>query len=701
MTHRGTIGFCVGCLVVLLLVQGFTTKTIGASGTVDTVTGPAPLARSRPILGPGPHGLVSHEPPFGRRVALTFDDGPDPRWTPRVAAVLRREHAPATFFEIGGQIVRHPWLTRMLWRDGFELGDHTFTHANLIGLPPWERDAQVGMTESALAGAIGLRTRLVRPPYSSTPDAVTPAEDAIWNALARRGYRIVLSDYDTTDWNQPGVGSIVRAALPPRGRGGIVLMHDGGGRRAETVLALPRIIRALRARGDRLTTVSGIDGQRPLAAMLPASDWQHSRGTMLVSTLWLARIVTGVLTRVVELITILVALRMLAVLALAAIDRRRAQRRRTDRSFAPPVSILVPAHDEAVGIARGVQSLAASRYPGPFEVIVVDDGSTDDTAAVVERLGLANVRVLRQGAGGKFAALNRGLASARHEFVVTVDADTVFEPDTLLELVQRFREPAVGAISGNTKVGNRRGMLGRWQHLEYVMGFNLDRRAYEVLGCMPTVPGAIGAYRLAALRDVGGVSGATLAEDTDLTMSLGDAGWQVVYAERARAWTEAPATLRGLWRQRCRWAYGTIQSLWKHRGAALRPGRQPIGRRALPYMAVFQVALPLCAPLIDLFAIYSILFLDPMPILGFWVGFNVVQLVLCATALRFDGESLRPLWSLPLQQLVYRQLMYLVVIDSVLTALNGSRRSWNRLTRTGDVYVDSVRVTAPKERHAR
>jgi cellulose synthase/poly-beta-1,6-N-acetylglucosamine synthase-like glycosyltransferase/peptidoglycan/xylan/chitin deacetylase (PgdA/CDA1 family) len=690
MTHRATIAFCVGCLVVLLLVQGFSTKTIGASGTVDAVSAASPLAHALPILGPGPKGLVSHQPPMGRRVALTFDDGPDPRWTPCIAAILRRLHAPATFFEVGGQIVRHADVTRMLWRDGFELGDHTFTHANLVGMPSWERNAQVGLTESALAGAIGRRTRLVRPPYSATTDAVTPEQDAAWNELAQRGYRIVLSNYDTGDWSQPGVGSIVRAALPPRGHGGIVLMHDGGGRRAETVAALPRIVQALRARGAILTTVSGLEGQAPLASMLPVTGWQHSRGWMLVTTLWLARFVTGLLTRIVELITILVGLRMLAVLALATIDRRRSRERAGAPPFTPALSILVPAHDEAVGIERGVRSLAASRYPAPFEIIVIDDGSRDDTAAIVERLGLENVRVLRQAAMGKFAALNRGLANARHPIIVTVDADTVFEPVTLYELVQRFREPDVGAISGNTKVGNRRGLLGRWQHLEYVMGFNLDRRAYEVLGCMPTVPGAIGAYRMEALRDVGGVSGATLAEDTDLTMSLSGAGWRVVHAERARAWTEAPETLRGLWRQRCRWAYGTIQSLYKHRGAALRRGRQPIGRRALPYMAVFQVALPLCAPLIDLFAIYSILFLDPMPILAFWLAFNVVQLVLCATALRFDGESLRPLWTLPLQQVVYRQLMYLVVIDSVLTALAGNRRRWNRIARTGDAVVGAT-----------
>jgi cellulose synthase/poly-beta-1,6-N-acetylglucosamine synthase-like glycosyltransferase len=210
---------------------------------------------------------------------------------------------------------------------------------------------------------------------------------------------------------------------------------------------------------------------------------------------------------------------------------------------------------------------------------------------------------------------------------------------------------------------------------------------YEMLDCMPTVPGAIGAFRRTALLDVGGVSGATLAEDTDVTMAIGRGQWRVAYAEDARAWTEAPSTLRGLWRQRCRWSYGTLQSLWKHRAAFWRPGEGSIGRRALPYMLLFQVLLPLAAPLIDLFAIYSILFLDPLPILAFWLAFNACQFALAWFAFGWDGESRRPLWSLPLQQLVYRQLMYLVVIDSVMVALMGTHLSWHRHVRTGEVHL--------------
>jgi cellulose synthase/poly-beta-1,6-N-acetylglucosamine synthase-like glycosyltransferase/peptidoglycan/xylan/chitin deacetylase (PgdA/CDA1 family) len=695
-------------LVLLLLVDGFTTKTVGAAGTGARQAAGSPLAGSRPVLvADGRGGLVSRQPAPGQRIALTFDDGPSSEWTPRIAAILLREHVPATFFEVGSQVVRHAGLTRMLHRNGFELGNHTFTHTDLIGLPGWEARLQISLTESAIAGAAGVRPRLVRPPYSSTTEAITPTEEKAWGALAADGYTIALADVDTEDWTRPGVGAIVSSVLSDprirRGEGGIVLMHDAGGNRAQTVAALPRLIAGLRRRGFSFVTVSGLAGIPRAQAEVPATAAQRLRGRVFDAMLSLAGTVTNLLTRLVMLVTILVGLRMLAGLALARIQLRREsasiRAEAAGPAFVPAVSILVPAHDERVGIERAVRSLAGSRYAGELEVIVVDDGSRDGTASLVERLALPRVRVLRQQNAGKAAALNRALAASRHEIVVTVDADTVFEPDTLALLVQRFRDPRVGAISGNTKVGNRDGLIGRWQHIEYVMGFNLDRRMYEVLGSTPTVPGAIGAFRRKALADIGGVSGATLAEDTDVTLDIGRAGWRVVYEHRARAWTEAPSTLPALYRQRGRWAYGTIQSMWKHR-RALFAGERSGGARAVAAIAVFQVLLPLAAPLIDLFAIYSIVFLDPLPILAYWGAFNLFQLVLAWFAFGFDGESRRPLWALPLQQFVYRQLMYLVVYDAIVSALLGGRLSWQRIERTGEVTVgaldgEAVPVTPP------
>jgi cellulose synthase/poly-beta-1,6-N-acetylglucosamine synthase-like glycosyltransferase/peptidoglycan/xylan/chitin deacetylase (PgdA/CDA1 family) len=716
--RRVLLAFCLGMLILLLLVEGFTTKTIGVAGTGARSVSGSPLARYGPVLVSDGHGgLTSHQPPAGRRIALTFDDGPSSNWTAQIAAILHARHIPATFFEVGSQVVRHPDVTAMLHRDGFQLGNHTFTHASLSSLPLWEAKMQLSLTESAISGITGIKPRLVRPPYSSTTDAVTPAQARRWGSLAANGYIIAVANYDTQDWERPGVSTIISNVLSEpairRGVGGIVLMHDAGGDRSQTVAALPRLIAALQARGFRFSTVSALAGIPAGVAEVPASAAQRLRGSFFDRMLALAGTLTNLLTRLVMLITILVGLRMIIGVILARVQVARV-RPLQSLDFAPAVSILVPAHNEQVGIGRTVRSLAHSRYAGELEVIVVDDGSTDQTAQIIEGLiaqpdrdsdapglagGLARVRLLRQANAGKAAALNHALAHSRNEIIVTVDGDTVFEPDTLALLVQRFREPNVGAISGNTKVGNRRGLIGRWQHIEYVMGFNLDRRMYEVLGCTPTVPGAIGAFRRQALADIGGVSGATLAEDTDVTLDIGRAGWRVLYEERARAWTEAPSGVRALYRQRSRWAFGTIQSMWKHRQAlwstasvgdgadASRRRLASRGARAVLVIAVFQVLLPLSAPLIDLFAIYSIVFLDPMPILAYWGAFNVFQILLAWSAFGLDGESRKPLWALPLQQFLHRQISYLVVYDAVISALLGTRLTWRHSKRTGDVQV--------------
>ena len=284
-----------------------------------------------------------------------------------------------------------------------------------------------------------MRPRLVRPPYASTTAAVGPAEARALTAVASRGYDLVFSTIDTEDWTRPGVSTIVRNALPSGPQGGIVLMHDAGGRRDQTVKALPQVIHELRARGYRfvdLSTYMGVAARR-------RSSCRRATGTRCVArcsstVLRIVNFIVIALTLLVEAITAIVGLRMATSVGLAFVQRRRVGRVGYEPSFAPDVSILVPAYNEAVGIERCVRSLATSRYAGALEVIVVDDGSSDDTAAVVEHLGLERVRLLRQANAGKAAALNRALIASQHDIVVTVDADTVFEADTLSHLVAAF-----------------------------------------------------------------------------------------------------------------------------------------------------------------------------------------------------------------------------------------------------------------------
>jgi cellulose synthase/poly-beta-1,6-N-acetylglucosamine synthase-like glycosyltransferase/peptidoglycan/xylan/chitin deacetylase (PgdA/CDA1 family) len=683
--HWSLLALLLGSLLLLLGAQGLSTATTGRSATATTGVGDPALHGSAAIWRIEGERLVPSEAPVGRRVALTFDDGPDPRWTPRIAAVLRREGVPATFFMVGEHVIRYPSLVAKLQSEGFELGDHTFNHVDLTAIPGWERHLQMSTTDTALAGAAGVRPRFFRPPYSGGPQSISHGEAAALASTVDPGHLIVLSNYDSEDWRRPGVSRIVRHATPPGRRGGVIVFHDGGGDRSQTVAAVKRLVPRLERRGFRFTPLSDLAGAPRRAVQPPASGLERLQGQLLIGALAVARWITGVLVALLIPIAALAVLRTLAV-AVFARHHARKWRRRPSRPFTPSVSVVVPAFNEAAGIARAVESLERGDYPA-HEVVVVDDGSTDGTGEIVESLDLPGVRVLRQPNAGKAAALSAGVAVASGEVIVTVDADTVFEDRTLRRVVEPFADSSVGAAAGNTKVGNRRGLLGLWQHIDYVTGFNLDRRLYDVFRCMPTVPGAVGAFRRRAIDAAGGFSSATLAEDTDLTIAIGRAGWRVVYVEDARAWTEAPATLSGLWRQRYRWSYGTMQAVWKHRSALWRREPGKVGRRGLPYLVLFQIALPFLAPLIDVAALYGVVFLNPLPILAYWAVFNLLQLFLGAYAFRLDGERLRPLWALPLQQFVYRQLMYLVVVQATISAVRGVGLRWQHVERTGEIEV--------------
>ena len=689
-------GTLVTALLSVLLVEAyanseFTPDHVREAGDQGGV--PAEIISGGPVIDTTDGGQRSYRMP-PRTIALTFDDGPDPVWTPRILDVLRRHGARATFFVVGSQVARHPDLTRRIATEGHELGVHTFSHPDATLLPGWQRRLEYTQTQMAIMNAAGVRTTLLRLPYSSRADAV---DDDAWAAIRQAGdlgYLTAVNDTDSQDWARPGVDAILRNMTPPAGQGAVVLLHDAGGDRAQTVAALDRFIPAMLARGYEFVTVGdGVNRTRdeidddgvaavPVNRPVSAVDRWHS-GSVVVAV-QVADLFIATLRVLFVVAGLLMLVRTLLLLVLAP---RLAWRRRRGYWGPPvtePVTIVVPTYNEQAGIVASVRSLANGDHRG-IEVIVVDDGSTDGTADLVEALGLRNVRVIRKPNGGKSSALNLGIAHASHEIIVMVDGDTVFERDSVRRLVQPFADPSVGAVAGNVKVANRRGPLGWWQHIEYVIGFNLDRRLYETLGCMPTVPGAIGAFRRRVLLAAGGMSDDTLAEDTDITMAVLRAGWRVVYEKRARAWTEAPASLTQLWRQRYRWSYGTMQAMWKHRGAVFDRGPSGrFGRLGLPMLALFGVALPLLGPVLDVMALYGLFFLGTTETATAWLLMLAVQAVTAVVAFRLDRERLLPLLALPLQQFAYRQLMYLVLVKSTVTALTGTRLRWRKLKRAGD-----------------
>ncbi|MEE1759196.1 MULTISPECIES: bifunctional polysaccharide deacetylase/glycosyltransferase family 2 protein [unclassified Streptomyces] len=700
-------------LTSVMLLDGYLRAEVGGDQRVRTGAGSGDVPED--VLDGGPiltfrGGQAQTRSVPDKTIALTFDDGPNPTWTPEILDVLKKYDVPATFFVVGSMVSRYPAIARDMVEDGHEIGIHTFTHVDLSYQSDARITREMTQTQLALAGAAGITTTLFRAPYSSETDAIDNYSWPVYQELGEEGYTSVFVDTDSDDWKRPGVQKIIKWATPEDGKGASVLMHDAGGDRSQTVEALGTYIEKMKAKGYTFTTISGAlqkdaaaNGQQAGAA--PGANGQGTPGTSdaqaahrtatgttlyegkaLIAAVYVAEYAVPTLSVGLMVVGVAVICRFGMMLILARRHFRERNRRRF--SWGPPVTgpvtVVVPAYNEKECIANTLHSLARSTHP--IEIIVVDDGSTDGTKEIAEALGYPNVRVIRQENAGKPAALNNGVRNARHDIVVMMDGDTVFEPDTVARLVQPFADPGVGAVAGNAKVGNRDTVIGAWQHIEYVMGFNLDRRMYDLLRCMPTIPGAIGAFRRDAVLDVGGMSEDTLAEDTDITIAMHRAGWRVVYQEHARAWTEAPGSLKQLWSQRYRWSYGTMQALWKHRASLTDKGPSGrFGRVGMPLVVIFQIVTPVFAPLIDVFTVYAMIFVDFKASLLAWLAVLGVQLVCAAYAFKLDKEKYRYLLMLPLQQLAYRQMMYLVLIHSCVTALTGGRLRWQKLKRTGEV----------------
>ncbi|MGA5317895.1 polysaccharide deacetylase family protein [Streptomyces pseudogriseolus] len=674
-------------LAAMLMLRGYVHSEILADHRVQdpapTTEVPEEILEGGPVIDARAGKAATLSVP-DRRLVLTFDDGPDPTWTPKVLDVLKKHDAHAVFFVTGTMASRYPDLVQRMVDEGHEIGLHTFNHPDLSLQSKKRIDWELSQNQLAITGAAGIRTSLFRPPYSSFSDAMDNESWPVTRYIGSRGYLTVVNNTDSEDWKRPGVDEIIRRATPHNGKGAIVLMHDSGGDRSQTVAALDRFLPDLKDKGyefDNLT--EALDAPSAHSPVTGPELWKGKAWIFLVQA---SEHITDVLVVGLAIIGTLVIARFVLMLLLSGAHARRVRRKgfRWGPPVTQPVTVLVPAYNEAKCIENTVTSLMASDHP--IEVLVIDDGSTDGTARIVEAMGLPNVRVIRQLNAGKPAALNRGLANARYDIVVMMDGDTVFEPSTVRELVQPFGDPRVGAVAGNAKVGNKDSLIGAWQHIEYVMGFNLDRRMYDILRCMPTIPGAVGAFRKSALEPIGGMSDDTLAEDTDVTMALHRAGWRVVYAENARAWTEAPETVQQLWSQRYRWSYGTMQAIWKHRRALVDKGPSGrFGRVGLPFVSLFMIVAPLLAPLIDVFLLYGLVFGPTQQTILAWLGVLAIQAVCAAYAFRLDKERMTHLISLPLQQILYRQLMYVVLLQSWITALTGGRLRWQKLRRTGVV----------------
>jgi cellulose synthase/poly-beta-1,6-N-acetylglucosamine synthase-like glycosyltransferase/spore germination protein YaaH/peptidoglycan/xylan/chitin deacetylase (PgdA/CDA1 family) len=669
------------------------------------------------------------------KIAITFDDGPDPEWTPKILDVLKEKHATATFFLIGIQTDKYSGIAKRIYKEENTIGNHTFTHPDVSYISQTHFKVELNLTERLFASLVGVRTTLMRPPYAideepDTADQVRPLE-----IPQEMGYITVGNRIDPNDWTEnprrsaEQIASYVLKHLPPCRQedlrcGNIVLLHDGGGDRSETVRALPMIIDGIRARGYEIAPVYDLLGKTraDVMAPLPRGELWAARLDSLGFWMFDAGIIG--ITWIFLVGDLLMTGRLIFIGAAAVYDRVHEKifgKPAEVASYKPRVAVLIPAYNEEKVVERTVRAALNSNYPNLY-VIVIDDGSKDRTLEVARRAFAAEaaagkVLILGKKNSGKAEALNYGIEHIGDaELFVGIDADTIIAPDAISRLVPHFINPKVGAIAGNAKVGNRVNLWTRWQALEYITSQNFERRALDVLGAVSVVPGAIGAWRVSAVREAGGYHVDTVAEDADLTMALLRRGYRVEYEDMALAYTEAPTTPNGLMRQRFRWSFGILQAVYKHSGVFARKGA--LGWVALPNIVIFQILLPLVSPLIDIMFVVGTIWYyiqkhfhpdstDPAgfhKLVAFFFAFLVIDFI--ASAIAFALERRRPddkedAWLLSqvwLQRFAYRQLFSIVLFKTLKRALEGRKFAWDKLERTAAVnYIpaekrDSVNV---------
>jgi cellulose synthase/poly-beta-1,6-N-acetylglucosamine synthase-like glycosyltransferase/spore germination protein YaaH/peptidoglycan/xylan/chitin deacetylase (PgdA/CDA1 family) len=634
-----------------------------------------------------------------KKIALSFDDGPDRRWTPKILDILKEKKVPGIFFVIGDQANRAPDLLKREYNEGHEIGNHTWTHPAFDDISRTQVKWELNLTQRLIESTLGVKSLLFRPPFGIDHQPEYAEEVAQLPYPQELGYIIVGQRIDPDDWrmtedrHQRPAQEIADDVVRQAKNGNVVLLHDGGGERAQTVAALPLIIDELRAKGYQFVSVSDLLGKTRADLMMPLTfrEWLAARADGFIFSMfqWSRFAVATVFI----LGIVLVSGRALIIGILAIIEKLRPDNAKLPEP--PGVTVLIPAHNEESVIVQTVQSVLHSDLSN-IHVIVVDDGSSDRTLELLESNFGKNdcVQIIHQVNRGKAAALNNALSHAHTAFVVTIDADTEIETDAIRKLLRHFSDPKVGAVAGNVKVGNRSRWLTRWQALEYITSQNMEKRAFDLLNCITVVPGALGAWRREAIEAAGGITADTVAEDADLTIAIRRLGWRVTYDEEAIAWTEAPETPGQLIRQRFRWTFGTLQSFWKHSDTLFRPKYGTLGCVALPNIFVFQILLPLVSPVLDLLFLGSLvlwglagLHITQIPHLWttedvqrsvvFFLGFLLIDVLTCVVAFALERhEDWTLLIPVLLQRFYYRQLMYIVLFRSVKEAVSGRPVGW-------------------------
>jgi peptidoglycan-N-acetylglucosamine deacetylase len=407
--------------------------------------------------------------------------------------------------------------------------------------------------------------------------------------------------------------------------------------------------------------------------------------------------ISPLITTISLCLLVLLGFKILFFVTFSIIHHRKNQKQKVSnppfQNYCPLVSIIVPCYNEAVTLENCVKGLLNQSYKN-IEILIVNDGSTDNTEEVAKNLSLMDdrIKLFNKTNGGKAGALNYGIDKSRGSVIVSMDADSIFLENTVERLVYSFTDDRIGGVSGNVKVGNRKSFIGRQQAIEYITGLNLQRRTFAQLGCPQVISGAIGAFRREALIEIGGYSEDTIVEDMDITISLIKAGYSVEFNGDAIAYTEAPESIRSFYKQRLRWTFGGFQVLKKHSNMLFNHKYGTMGMIGLPYFLLFPWMDVIISILFILAIINAIVMQSFIALLIFFAGMAIIQGILLYLALSMDKESKAFLLLSGWDSLWYNHLIGFITLAAGIKFLFRKNISWNKLDRIGIELPVSQRV---------
>lgn len=615
-------------------------------------------------------------------IILTFDDGPS-EYSDQIISVLNKYNIKATFFVTGQNAITYPEKIKEIEASGSEVANHSFFHFSTINKPLWISKLDANLGSLAIQSILHKKTNIYRPPFLTDNNSDDLSVSS--TALLEYGYEIISADIDSHDWTTPGPEQIIKNSIRPYT--GIILFHDGGGDRVQTVESLPKIIEYYSSLGYQFKTVTEGVG------LNEAESTKNEKIDSLVLLNFEAMSGFKKIMEKIGLIFITLGCLKILLLFFSSIGQYFKIRRNFFKKSYAGCSIIVPAYNEQKVVESCLRSLLNSNHK-KFEVILVNDGSTDNTLLEAKKVKDKRLRIFTKKNGGKTTALNFGINKSKHKIIVMVDADTIFETETLNKLCAPFSDKTVSAVCGQVKAANKnKNLLTKMQSLEYLYGFNIEKRMGDLFNCITIIPGAIGAVRRNLLKEVNGFSSDTLAEDTDLTISIKEAGAKIVYKSDAVAFTELPDNWEDLLKQRYRWSYGILQALWKHRKSILNYKMGTLGMIGLPYMVVFHVLSTLVYPIFLIMGIGAIIFGGGTLVLLYMIAYFIIDLIFMELVFVMEKESQKNIWLIFPQFAIYRTFLSFSFFKSILSALRGEFVRWGHIRRGGKELKNSLTLS--------